>query len=79
MGKPTADEVQILRYFEAEPLEKVRLLFKIISEKMRERTGGKQDGEAENSVRATGAAKKRRSESERDAGSAAPTTDGADA
>ena len=31
------DEVRILRYFEEEPLEKVELLFPIITEKMRKR------------------------------------------
>jgi hypothetical protein len=41
MAKPTiADEVQVLRFFEAGSIEKAEVMFNIVSEKMRERLQG---------------------------------------
>lgn len=42
MAKPVvADEVQVLRFFEAGSIEKAEVLFNIVSEKMRERLNGR--------------------------------------
>ena len=41
MAKPTiTDEVQVLRFFETGPIDKVEVLFNVVSEKMRERLRG---------------------------------------
>ena len=41
MGKPSVpDEVQVLRFFESGPIEKVEAVFNIVAEKMRERLCG---------------------------------------
>jgi hypothetical protein len=47
MAKPTiTDEVQVLRFFETGPIESARVVFNIVSEKMRERLrGANQDHE----------------------------------
>ena len=66
MAKPPVDEIHILRYFEDEPLEKAAIVFKIVSEKMRQRMGSKRDGAAGTSGKETGPAKKRRSEPDRE-------------
>jgi hypothetical protein len=45
MAKPAiADEVAVLRFFEEEPIEAARVLFNIVSEKMRQRLRGETDG-----------------------------------
>ncbi len=41
MGKPVIPcEVEVLRFFETGPIEKAEVMFKIVSEKMRERLRG---------------------------------------
>ena len=37
MTKPVIDEVEILRFFETEPLDKATVLFNIVADKMRAR------------------------------------------
>ena len=37
---PLTEEVQVLRFFETGPIEKVEAVFNIVCEKMRERRGG---------------------------------------
>ena len=59
MAKPAiADEVQVLRFFETGPIQKVEAVFNIVSEKVRERLQG-QDHDGEGSARRGGSARKR--------------------
>jgi hypothetical protein len=52
------EEVQVLRFFETGPIDKVEAVFNIICEKMRERLKERQPAEA-STVRASGSGKKR--------------------
>ena len=52
------EEVQVLRFFETGPIDKVEAVFNIICEKMRERLKGQQPTEA-SMPRAGGSVKKR--------------------
>jgi hypothetical protein len=59
MAKPAiADEVQVLRFFETGPIQKVEAVFNIVSEKMRERLQGRDQGN-EGQRRQSGSARKR--------------------
>jgi hypothetical protein len=59
MAKPTiADEVQVLRFFESGPIEKAEVLFNIVSEKMRERLRGTDQGRSASDL-PSGSTKKR--------------------
>ncbi|HEY4360070.1 MAG TPA: hypothetical protein VGN17_03840 [Bryobacteraceae bacterium] len=40
MAKPAIDEVEVLRFFETESLEKASVLFNIVADKMRARVHG---------------------------------------
>lgn len=66
MAKTSPDAVQILRYFETEPLEKAEVVFDIVSEKMRERLCERRDTAAKTSARGTGPSRKRRAASDRE-------------
>jgi hypothetical protein len=58
MAKPAiADEVQVLRFFETGPIQKVETVFNIVTEKMRERLQGRAH-ESEGSRRQSGSARK---------------------
>ena len=52
------EEVQVLRFFETGPIDKVEAVFNIICEKMRERLKGRQPAEASR-ARASDSGKKR--------------------
>lgn len=73
MAKPAiADEVQVLRFFETSPIQKVEAVFNIVSEKMRERLQGR-DQESEGSRRQSGSARKRHSRPNPEAPAAEPS------
>lgn len=79
MAKPQADEVQILRYFESESLAKATILFKIVSEKMRERTGERRQSAAKATEKDPDSSRKRKPEPEREARNLASPVPGAGA
>ena len=58
MARTLTDEVQVLRFFETGPIDKVEAVFNIICEKMRERLKGRQSTEA-SMAGASGSGKKR--------------------
>src|SRR5882724_623024 len=58
MARTLTEEVQVLRFFETGPIDKVEAVFNIICEKMLERVQGRQPAEA-SMARAGGAGKKR--------------------
>ncbi len=74
MNKPMANEVQILRYFEAGPIDRAELLFSIVAEKMRERLQGR-DQPHEESGREGGAARKRHARSSPEAPAGEPSAE----
>ena len=53
------DEIQVLRFFETGPVEKVEVVFNIVSDKMRERLKDRQLAEADRSTEKTSALKRR--------------------
>jgi hypothetical protein len=60
MSKPNImDEVQVLRFFEIGPIEKVEVVFKIVSDKMRERLRGRSSANVDQSAEKPGTGKKR--------------------
>jgi hypothetical protein len=69
------EEVQVLRFFETGPIDKVEAVFNIICEKMRERLKGRQPAEA-SMVRAGGSGKKRIQRQSAEASIQAGRTDG---
>ncbi len=54
------DEVHVVRFFETGPIQKVEAVFNIVSQKMRERLRGKDEG-SEGSLGQSGSTRKRRS------------------
>jgi hypothetical protein len=53
------DEIQVLRFFETGPIEKVEVVFNIVSDKMRERLKDRQPAEADRLTEKTSALKRR--------------------
>lgn len=62
MAKATTDAVQILRFFETEPIEKAEIVFRIVADKMRERLGTRH-AETHAAAKESAATRKRREES----------------
>lgn len=58
----SSEEVQVLRFFETGPIEKVEAVFNIIAEKMRERLTARHDGGSESNATGPNTTKRRRGE-----------------
>jgi hypothetical protein len=67
-----ADEVSVLRFFETGPIDKVEVLFNIVSDKMRERLRGREQS-GEGPARLAGSSRKRAA-----SGGKSPAGDAAD-
>jgi hypothetical protein len=55
----TTDEVQVLRFFETEPLEKAAAVFNIVRARMKDRLGGQRASGADSPAKDSGAHRKR--------------------
>jgi hypothetical protein len=62
MARVITDAVQILRFFETEPIERAEIVFDIVTDKMRERLGGRR-AETNAPGKEPGAARRRRDQS----------------